>query len=166
MQSYLLLYYMFCRWQLSARSVLAATFARRRSGRCAFADYPPHHVDSTCSFSGIIWEWKSSSLIGWTGEFSVRYKKNSTRENDTWPACQRYSLAPGLRAGSTKHTHMMQLSNVEFVVNSSFDSPTFKTHDTIDGEIVFIPHQEPNIEDVTITFKGTWAMEVALPYRY
>ncbi|KAJ5251117.1 hypothetical protein N7489_001527 [Penicillium chrysogenum] len=48
----------------------------------------------------------------------------------------------------------MQLSNVEFVVNSSFDSPTFKTHDTIDGEIVFIPHQEPNIEDVTITFKA------------
>jgi hypothetical protein len=33
----------------------------------------------------------------------------------------------------------MQLSNVEFVVNSSFDSPTFKTHDTIDGEIIFIP---------------------------
>jgi hypothetical protein len=60
----------------------------------------------------------------------------------------------------------MQLSNVEFVVNSSFDSPTFKTHDTIDGEIIFIPHQEPNIEDITITFKGTRAMEVALPYRY
>jgi hypothetical protein len=35
-----------------------------------------------------------------------------------------------------EHTHMMQLSNVEFVVNSSFDSPTFKTHDTIDGEII------------------------------
>lgn len=50
---------------------------------------------------------------------------------------------------------MMKFSNVEFVVNSSSDSPIFKTHDIIDGEIIFTPHQETNIEDIRITFKGT-----------
>jgi hypothetical protein len=59
---------------------------------------------------------------------------------------------------------MMKFSNVEFVVNSSSESPTFKTHDTIDGEILFTPQQETNIGDITITFKGTRVMEVALPY--
>ncbi|OQE27139.1 hypothetical protein PENFLA_c006G05006 [Penicillium flavigenum] len=53
----------------------------------------------------------------------------------------------------------MKFSNVEYVVNSSSDSPTFKTHDTIDGEIVFT-HQETNIEDITITFKGMMRVEV------
>lgn len=55
---------------------------------------------------------------------------------------------------------MMKFSNVEFVVNSLSDSPTFKTHDIIDGEIAFAPHQETNIEDISITFKGTRVMEV------
>ncbi|CAG7939746.1 unnamed protein product [Penicillium nalgiovense] len=54
----------------------------------------------------------------------------------------------------------MKFSNVEFVVNSSSDSPTFKTHDTIDGEIAFTPHQETNIRDITITFKGMMRVEV------
>lgn len=57
---------------------------------------------------------------------------------------------------------MMKFSNVEFVVNSSSDSPIFKTHDIIDGEIIFTPHQETNIEDINITLKGTRVVEVAL----
>lgn len=57
---------------------------------------------------------------------------------------------------------MMKFSNVEFVVNSSSASPIFKTHDIIDGEIIFTPHQETNIEDINITFEGMRAMEVAL----
>lgn len=61
---------------------------------------------------------------------------------------------------------MMKFSSVEFVLNSSSDSPTFKTHDIIDGEIIFTPHQETNIEDISITFKGTRAMEVALLSGY
>lgn len=61
---------------------------------------------------------------------------------------------------------MMKFSNVEFVVNSSSDSPIFKTHDIIDGEIIFTPHQETNIEDIRITFKGTWGMGVALLSQY
>ncbi|KAJ6185172.1 hypothetical protein N7519_006473 [Penicillium mononematosum] len=66
----------------------------------------------------------------------------------------------------------MKFSNVEFVVNSSSDSATFKTHDTINGEIVFTPHQKTNIEDITITFKGMMRVEVenmnthlALPFN-
>ncbi|KAF4765595.1 hypothetical protein N7455_004055 [Penicillium solitum] len=54
----------------------------------------------------------------------------------------------------------MKFSNVEFVVNSLSDSPTFKTHDIIDGEIIFTPHQETNIEDISITFKGRTRIEL------
>ncbi|KAJ5401289.1 uncharacterized protein N7487_007185 [Penicillium crustosum] len=54
----------------------------------------------------------------------------------------------------------MKFSNVEFVVNSSSDSPIFKTHDIIDGEIIFTPHQETNIEDINITLKGRTRIEL------
>jgi hypothetical protein len=57
---------------------------------------------------------------------------------------------------------MMKFSDVEFVVNSSSDAPIFKTSDMIEGEIIFTPHQETNIEDISITFKGTPAVKVAL----
>ncbi|KAJ5951670.1 uncharacterized protein N7479_010083 [Penicillium vulpinum] len=55
----------------------------------------------------------------------------------------------------------MKFSNVEFAVNSSSNSPTFKTHDIIDGEIVFTPHQETDIEDISITFQGMTRIEAA-----
>ncbi|CAI7589202.1 unnamed protein product [Penicillium viridicatum] len=54
----------------------------------------------------------------------------------------------------------MKFSNVEFVVNSSSVSPIFKTHDIIDGEIIFTPHQETNIEDINITFEGRTRIEL------
>ncbi|KAJ5189897.1 hypothetical protein N7472_008911 [Penicillium cf. griseofulvum] len=54
----------------------------------------------------------------------------------------------------------MKFSNVEFVVYSSYDTPIFKTHDMINGEIFFTPLQETNIEDVSITFKGMTRVEV------
>lgn len=61
---------------------------------------------------------------------------------------------------------MMKFSNVDFLVNSLSDLPTFKTHDIIDGDIIFTPHQETNIEDISITFQGIRAIEVALQWQY
>ncbi|KGO48286.1 hypothetical protein PEX2_022940 [Penicillium expansum] len=55
---------------------------------------------------------------------------------------------------------MMKFSNVDFLVNSLSDLPTFKTHDIIDGDIIFTPHQETNIEDISITFQGMTRTEV------
>ncbi|KAJ5782064.1 hypothetical protein N7457_003838 [Penicillium paradoxum] len=54
----------------------------------------------------------------------------------------------------------MKMLNVQFVLNSLSDSPTFKTHDTIDGEIIYTPHQETPVEDISIAFQGTTRIEV------
>ncbi|KAJ5496232.1 hypothetical protein N7463_008219 [Penicillium fimorum] len=53
----------------------------------------------------------------------------------------------------------MKFSNVKFIMNSSSHSPTFKTHEIIDGEIIFTPLQETNTEDISITFKGMTRIE-------
>ncbi|KAJ5355646.1 hypothetical protein N7517_010255 [Penicillium concentricum] len=53
----------------------------------------------------------------------------------------------------------MKFSNVKFVVNSSSDSPTFKPHDIIDGNILFTPLHETKTEDISITFKGMARIE-------
>ncbi|OQE35167.1 hypothetical protein PENCOP_c014G08392 [Penicillium coprophilum] len=58
------------------------------------------------------------------------------------------------------HMCIMKFSNVEFIVNSSTNLPTYKTHDIIDGEILFTPVQETNIEDISITFKGMTRIEL------
>ncbi|KAJ5177348.1 uncharacterized protein N7500_000047 [Penicillium coprophilum] len=53
----------------------------------------------------------------------------------------------------------MKSSNVEFIVKSFTNSLAFKTHDVIDGEILFTPVQETHVEDISITFKGMTRIE-------
>ncbi|KAJ6071126.1 hypothetical protein N7499_009140 [Penicillium canescens] len=53
----------------------------------------------------------------------------------------------------------MKSSDIHFFVNAS-ESPVFKTHDTIDGEILFTPHQQTDIDDINISFQGNARTEV------
>jgi hypothetical protein len=47
----------------------------------------------------------------------------------------------------------MKCSDIRFIVNAS-ESSVFKTYDTIDGEILFTPHHDTDIDDITISFQG------------
>jgi hypothetical protein len=50
----------------------------------------------------------------------------------------------------------MKSSGIRFVVNAS-ESSVFKTQDTINGEILFTPRQETDIDDINISFQGMLA---------
>jgi len=49
----------------------------------------------------------------------------------------------------------MKRPEVQFTVNGLADSPVFKTHDIINGDALFTPHQETNMDDISISFVGT-----------
>ncbi|CAG8324384.1 unnamed protein product [Penicillium salamii] len=51
-------------------------------------------------------------------------------------------------------------SKVEFTIHSLSGSLVFKTHDTISGNVLFRPHEETNVEDISIELVGITRTEV------
>lgn len=50
----------------------------------------------------------------------------------------------------------MKSSKVKITVHSPSDCPFFRTHDTINGEVLFTPRQETSIQDISIELVGAY----------
>ncbi|KAJ5313026.1 hypothetical protein N7508_003856 [Penicillium antarcticum] len=53
----------------------------------------------------------------------------------------------------------MRTSDIHFAVNAS-ETWVYKTHDTVDGVILFTPHQDTDIDDINVSFQGNARTEV------
>ncbi|CAG7988052.1 unnamed protein product [Penicillium salamii] len=49
---------------------------------------------------------------------------------------------------------------VEFTIHSLSGSSVFKTHDTISDDVLFTPHEETNVENISIELVGITRTEV------
>lgn len=52
----------------------------------------------------------------------------------------------------------MKPPNVEITVHNLSDCPFFRTHDTINGEVIFTPRQQTSVEDISIEFTGEYQL--------
>ncbi|KAK9857481.1 hypothetical protein MYU51_020963 [Penicillium brevicompactum] len=54
----------------------------------------------------------------------------------------------------------MKPPNVEITVHNLSECPFFRTHDKINGEVIFTPHQQTSVEDISIELTGVTKTEV------
>ncbi|OQD83094.1 hypothetical protein PENANT_c018G07485 [Penicillium antarcticum] len=58
----------------------------------------------------------------------------------------------------------MRTSDIHFAVNAS-ETWVYKTHDTVDGVILFTPHQDTDIDDINVSFQDTSILKSDKKYR-